>query len=364
MTRELDRTSDASRELTSGKPRGAWRRAAGERILIVGTGRLVADIVQEFSARSRPSTIVGIVSDGTIESTLRGWPQASLDRLDDVLDRTRPTRIIVDPDRWNGSLPITPFLDAQAAGVIVEDAVAAYERLTGKAYLEALTLAPRHVVFSAPFQSSRLQELWARALSVVAAIAGLVALAPLFVVLAILIKLDSSGPVLFVQERLGRRGKPFSLLKFRTMHPVTDERSQWRGDNANRVTRVGRLLSRCRLDELPQLVNLLRGDMDLVGPRPHPVSNVEQFQFKEKIECYALRLLVRPGITGWAQVRYKYADNLEEEREKMRYDLYYIKHRSVKLDVRIVLSTLRAVMHGSGVESAEASPERPVRRAA
>src|SRR5438093_8215729 len=229
MTHEFDGASDDWSRLTRGTRRGPRRREDGERVLIVGATPLIADVVHELT-RGRPSIVVGIVGDGATDPALREWPSSPLERLDDILDRMRPTRIIVDPDRWNGSLPITPFLDAQAAGVIVEDAVAAYERLTGKAYLEALTLAPRHVVFSAPFQSSRAQELWARALSVVAAIAGLVALAPLFVVLAVLITLDSSAPVLFVQERLGRRGKPFSLLKFPTMHPVTDERAHWRGD--------------------------------------------------------------------------------------------------------------------------------------
>jgi lipopolysaccharide/colanic/teichoic acid biosynthesis glycosyltransferase len=143
-------------------------------------------------------------------------------------------------------------------------------------------------------------------------------LAPVLVALALAIKLDSRGSVFFIQERAGRDGKPFGLIKFRTMHPCTEARSEWVMDNIDRITRLGRWLRRFRLDELPQLVNVLRGEMNLIGPRPPPTSN--HAVFMEHIAYYGLRSTVRPGVTGWAQVRYGYANNLDEETEKMRYD--------------------------------------------
>src|SRR5207244_708155 len=143
-------------------------------------------------------------------------------------------------------------------------------------------------------------------------------------------ELDSRGPGFFVQDRVGLGGKRFRMIKFRTMHPVTGTASEWVRDNGHRITRVGRWLRKFRLDELPQLVNILRGDMNLVGPRPHPVSNLALFvvmlrnapECGERIPYYSLRSTVRPGLTGWAQVRYRYANDLEEEIEKMRYDLF------------------------------------------
>jgi lipopolysaccharide/colanic/teichoic acid biosynthesis glycosyltransferase len=156
---------------------------------------------------------------------------------------------------------------------------------------------------------------------------------------------------MFVQARTGRDGRPFNLLKFRTMHPCEERPSEWVRDNSDRITRVGGTLRRFRLDELPQLVNVLRGEMNLVGPRPHPVCNEEIFE--RHIAYYSLRSTVHPGVTGWAQVRYGYANNIEEETEKMRYDLYYIKNRSLRLDIRILLETAGIILLGHGVSQCE-----------
>jgi lipopolysaccharide/colanic/teichoic acid biosynthesis glycosyltransferase len=193
--------------------------------------------------------------------------------------------------------------------------------------------------------------------SVLVAFMGLVLLAPLLALIALAIRLDSPGTVFFRQDRLGTGGRPFPLLKFRTMHDLGARASEWVRDNGHRITRVGRWLRRFRLDELPQLVNVLRGEMNLVGPRPHPVSNGRLFM--ERIPHYRLRSVVRPGITGWAQIQYGYANGLEEETEKMRYDLFYIKHRSFALDLRILRATLRLVLWDS--RSHEAVRHRPTR---
>ena len=169
-------------------------------------------------------------------------------------------------------------------------------------------------------------------------------LAPLLALIALAVKLDSAGPVFFVQDRVGLGGRRFSLIKFRTMHPAAGKTSEWVCDNGDRVTRLGRYLRKFRLDELPQLINVIRGEMNLVGPRPHPVTNFELF--RQNIPYYSLRAAVRPGLTGWAQVRQGYANGLEEETEKMRYDLYYIKHMSAWLDLRILARTVKTVLCG------------------
>ena len=185
-----------------------------------------------------------------------------------------------------------------------------------------------------------------RALSLAVSVTGLITLAPLMAVIAVAIKLDSTGPVFFVQERAGLLGRAFKLIKFRTMREVLGPRSEWVRDNEARITRVGRWLRMFRLDELPQFINILRGDMNLVGPRPHPIANLALF--RERIPYYWLRCAVPPGVTGWAQIRYGYANSLEEETEKMRYDLFYIKKMSWTFDLRILCDSVKVVCLGRG----------------
>ncbi len=171
-------------------------------------------------------------------------------------------------------------------------------------------------------------------------------------VIALAIKLDSRGPMLFVDERAGRTGRPFRLYKFRTMHPLppgqTVPAAVWDRDDSTRITRVGRMIRRLRLDELPQFWNVLKGDMDLVGPRPEILANVQTMT--EHIPYYALRHSVRPGITGWAQTRFGYSVSLEQVTEKLRYDLFYIKHMSFWLDLRILVDTVKIVLFGRGAK--------------
>jgi lipopolysaccharide/colanic/teichoic acid biosynthesis glycosyltransferase len=245
-------------------------------------------------------------------------------------------------------LPLRPLLESRAGGVVVEDASDFCERLTGKIAIE--TLRPGVLILSNGFRNHGVSEIVARVVSVAVAAIGLVLLAPLLAILALAVKLESRGPVFFVQQRAGKNGRPFGLLKLRTMRDCSRPKSEWVFDNADRITRVGRYLRRFRLDELPQLVNVLRGEMNLVGPRPHPVSN--HALFMNRIAYYHLRSTVRPGVTGWAQVRYGYANNLLEEIEKMRYDLYYIKNHSLWLDAQIVFRTIGIVLSGRGVDEA------------
>lgn len=324
--------------------------ASPERVLIVGTGPLARRLLREIEARGDPAcAVVGLI-DGSPreEESQTACPiLGPLDQLPRIVAESRPGRIVVALEERRGRLPVHLLLEAKASGIAVEDGVEFYERLTGKLALESLT--PSSLLFCGDLQPSLLGRALGRALSVLAAGAGLLLLAPLFALVALAIRLDSRGPVFFVQERVGLRGRRFRLVKFRTMHPAGESRSAWVRDNGDRITRVGRWLRKFRLDEIPQFINVLRGDMDLLGPRPHPETNFGTFL--EKIPYYSLRCMVRPGLTGWAQVRYGYANGLEEEVEKMRYDLFYLKHRSLWLDLRILLETLEVVLLGRGAEA-------------
>jgi sugar transferase (PEP-CTERM system associated) len=237
------------------------------------------------------------------------------------------------------------LLECKTSGIKVQEGASYYEQITGKVMLEGLRKS--WLIFSDGFVVSRGTLFAKRLLDLTAASIGLIPAAPLMLLVAIAVRLDSRGPVLFRQERLGRGGKPFTLWKFRSMTTDAEKNGAvWAVTNDPRVTRVGRFIRKTRLDELPQLWNVLVGDMSLVGPRPER----EQFvrQLIESIPFYEQRLVVRPGLTGWAQIKAPYASSFEESMEKLKYDLYYIKNLSLFLDISILLSTARIVLLGRG----------------
>ncbi|HEY3645473.1 MAG TPA: exopolysaccharide biosynthesis polyprenyl glycosylphosphotransferase [Gammaproteobacteria bacterium] len=326
-----------------------------ERIVILGTGQLARRIVEEMLAQPDGGAgLRGAISEapGVRPQFAAAW-LGSLPELSSILAEQRPDRIIVAVEEQYGHLSADLLVDLQAIhGIEVEAGLDAYERLTGKLAIESLTAGS--VLFSSRFRPSRPGLWFARAYSLAAASLATLLLLPLMAAIALCIRLDSQGPVLFVQERVGLGNRRFRLLKFRSMRVTTQKHSEWAADNEDRITRVGRWLRKFRLDELPQFINVLRGDMNLVGPRPHPDSNRRLFilvsrntpECGEQIPYYSLRSSIRPGITGWAQVRYKYANGLDEEIEKLRYDLYYIKHFSIWLDMRIMFETVKVVLLG------------------
>ncbi|HKA33129.1 MAG TPA: sugar transferase [Candidatus Binatia bacterium] len=359
-------------------------RPFSHRVLILGTGPLAQKLIRQIELQPACRYhVAGIVDDSSNSALFEDeWIRRVLERigypymgplrhLRKIIDMSRPDRIIVaQPD----GLELCPvrhiLLEYRPRGIVIEDGVEVYERMTGKIAIE--WLKPETLLFSKDFRRSRFDEGLARVTSFIGAVLGLILLAPFFLLVALLIKLDSRGPILFVQERIGRNGKPFNLLKFRTMRPSEETISEWARDNADRITRAGKWLRRFRLDELPQFWNVFKGDMNLVGPRPHPASNFAMFvlvsrnapECGQPIPYYALRSMVRPGITGWAQIRYRYANGLDEEIEKMRYDLYYIKHMSFYFDVRILCQTIKVVLFGqesrdeaAAAVAAEASEE-------
>ena len=321
----------------------------GERVLILGSGSLARNLIEAIEAGSPRWTIAGVAVDQLREGEPPAFPlTGSLDHLGDMVRSVHPDRILVALEDRRGRLPVDRLLESKLGGVLIEDGVEVHERLTGKLAIESLR--PSALIYSRDFRWRPFERTVARTLSFLTALVGLVVTAPLSGLIAMLIRLDSAGPVFFMQERVGKKGRRFRLIKFRTMHPAGAAHSEWAADNEERITRVGRWLRRLHLDELPQFVNVLRGDMNLVGPRPHPVSNFDLFT--ANIPYYPLRSTVRPGLTGWAQIRFGYANNLEEETEKMRYDLYYLKHRSLWLDIRILIRTAWILVAGSAPESA------------
>ena len=322
-------------------------REQSRRVLILGSGPLAATLIEEIESAGSPRYCVAGTVDFQMpdtESPDRARWLGPSDRLAEIVEQVHPAIIVVAvADRREG-LPLQSLLEARVRGIVVEDALEFSERLMGKMAIEALR--PSMLILGKGFRNHGAADLTARVFSIVGAAIGLVLCAPLLIAIGIAVKIDSRGPMFFVQQRAGRNGRPFGLLKFRTMRPSSEPTSEWVSDNIARITRIGHYLRRFRFDELPQLVNVLRGEMNLVGPRPHPVTN--QAVFMERIAYYGLRSTVRPGVTGWAQIRYGYANNLDEETEKMRYDLYYIKNRSLWLDLRIMVETVGTIVFGKG----------------
>jgi len=236
------------------------------------------------------------------------------------------------------------LLDCQAAGLSVIQMPALYETLTGRVPVEHVRsewLLPGEVTGG---QASLTYRLVARLIDWSLGLVGGALLLFVGPLLAVLIKLDSPGPIFYRQVRLGRGGVPFELLKFRSMVTDAEEEmgAQWAAKSDPRVTRVGRLLRRTRLDELPQVINVLRGDIHLIGPRPERPEFITRLE--QEIPFYRARLAVKPGLTGWAQVRYRYGNTVEDALIKLEYDLYYIKNRSVLLDLSILLKTVGVVV--------------------
>lgn len=324
----------------------AKRAPFSERVLIMGAGALALELAQQI--RTRPDLALRLL--GFLGETAPATPGApggpTIGRYTEVeaaVRRHRADRIIVAmPDR-RGRLPVEALLACRVRGVRIEEGTEVYERFTRRLAVESLT--PSALVFSDGFRVTRARLAIKRVLSVVIAGLALAAGAPFMAFMALLIKLESPGPVFFIQERVGLRGRTFRLIKFRTMRVVDGTTGDTViRDNMSRVTRVGAVLRRYRLDEVPQFINILRGDMSLVGPRPEMAENVATFT--DLIPFYNLRHEVRPGLTGWAQVRAGYSMSLEEVTRKLCYDLYYIKHMSLGFDLRILFDTVKFVLCG------------------
>jgi len=338
---------------------GAWRwfsvrfdvmNVIRERILIVGSGEVARDLCRWIRAHhGNQFGIVGFASETErqLGTVLAGGirVQTHFGALAEFAPG-RAERVIVALDEKRGRLAVRQLMELRLRGIDIEEATTFIERISGRIAVE--TMLPSWLIFSEGFKTSPFRLFMKRTNDLIHAVALLVLTLPIMLLTAILIKLDSRGPVFYRQNRLGRNGQEFSVLKFRSMREDAERGSgpTWATKNDPRVTRVGRVIRLLRIDELPQLINVLRGEMSFVGPRPERAFFVRQLE--KQIPYYGLRLVARPGVTGWAQVQYRYASTEEDSLEKLKYDLYYIKNSSLLFDLWIVLKTIKVVLAGSG----------------
>jgi sugar transferase (PEP-CTERM system associated) len=319
-----------------------------ERALVLGDGPLAKPLMAEIEARAE----LGIRIVGQLDETERtgstGTQEArsEYERLAQQVKSYRANRIIIAMGERRGRLPIEGLLQLKREGIRIQDGAEVYESVTGKVPVESLRLS--WLLFSPGFQVSRFLLVYKRVFSFAISLIGIIVTLPLMAVIAVAIRLDSPGPVIFKQKRVGQGGTIFTLYKFRTMQDGADRDGDHRPAEATdkRFTRIGRFLRRSRLDELPQLFNILRGDMYFVGPRPF-VPNQEQ-ECLEKIPHYSQRWAVKPGATGWAQINRGYNATIEDNIDKLAYDLFYIKNMSVGLDLLILFQTTKTLILGRG----------------
>jgi sugar transferase (PEP-CTERM system associated) len=315
-----------------------------ERVYVVGTGERAERLLSGLAKRALGVKVVGWTGD--IDGQLTRDSVAS--HLVGLAQEKGVHRVIVAMTDRRGTLPVEELLALRLAGVKVEEATSWLEKITGR--IEVEQLYPSWLIFTDGFRFSNFHRIVRRILNFTAALFGVLATLPLLPLIALAVRLDSAGPVLYRQRRVGRGGKTFNCYKFRTMRSdaEADTGATWATDDDPRITRVGRFLRSSRLDEIPQLWCVLKGDMHFVGPRPERPEFVEWLS--KEIPYYGVRHLVRPGITGWAQVQYKYGNTLEDAREKLQYDLFYIKNASVGLDMLIMFQTIKIVVLGRGAK--------------
>ena len=316
-------------------------------VVIIGTGETAATIVEEMNA-NRES---GFAVRALIGSTPPAFAHedipvvANLSALAGDKRFAGIDRIVIALDERRGNMPIKELLDYKLAGYFVEDVISFHEAITGKILVEKVN--PAWMIFSEGFDYSRVNYFIKRVLDLFLASLGLLLSLPITVLTTILIKLESPGPIFYLQERVGEKGKVFSIIKFRSMCQDAEKNGAvWASQDDARVTRVGEFIRKARIDEIPQMWNVLKGEMSFVGPRPERPVFVEQLV--EKLPYYALRHFSKPGITGWAQVWYPYGASEEDALRKLEYDLYYIKNQSFFLDLLIVFRTVKTVLFRIG----------------
>lgn len=318
-----------------------------ERVLILGTGPLAEKMGSMINTMSGNYVLAGYVNC-TNETVL--VPSHSIigngEGLAETVRKERAHKIVVSLSERRGSFPLRDVLNCKLDGIEVVDAPLFYEQMTGKLLIENIT--PSWFIFSDGFRITHSKMLLKRAFDVFAALSGLILVLPIVPFIVIAVKLDSPGPVFYRQVRVGQKEKNFSLYKFRTMRTDAEASTGavWSQENDPRVARIGRILRQSRLDEIPQLYNVLRGDMSLVGPRPERPEFIRKL--KEAIPFYTERHFVKPGITGWAQIKYPYGASVDDSLEKLRYDLFYIKHLSALLDIFILIETAKVMLFGRG----------------
>jgi len=328
------------------------KRVGGDRLLLVGNSPLLADVAEHIHRRPEMGVrVIGVVNDDPDDP---GTPRQAkylgpLETLREIVAATHPTRIVVGMKERRNRMPVTnALLELRYGGNVIEEAPTAFERICGR--VSTKELRPSQLIYSGEFSGRRQVILYQTLGNIILAAVAIVVALPLMLLTALAVRLSSAGPILYRQKRVGMDEVPFTLYKFRSMRTDAElgTGAVWAVKDDPRVTRVGRIIRKIRFDELPQLFNVLKGEMSIVGPRPERPEFVKTLA--ERIPFYRQRHAVRPGITGWAQINYKYGDTLEDSVTKLEYDLYYIKNMSWPLDSYIIFHTVKAMLLSRGAQ--------------
>jgi len=322
-----------------------------ERVLVLGTAEAGITLVRELLLRPELNVkVVGFLDEegkNIGKSLVNPSIIGSVNQVSDIVKQEAISQVILSLNERRGCTPVDQLLQLKFSGVRVADAHSVFEKVTGKILLT--NLEPSWLFLSAGFRKSRFLLTAKRSIDVAVSILGIILGFPLLGLIALAIWLETGSPILFRQERIGLGQEPFTILKFRSMSQEAEAGgASWAQNDDPRVTRVGRVLRKYRLDELPQLFNVLRGEMSFVGPRPEQTKLCKMLE--EMIPLYWRRHSVRPGVTGWAQVKYQYGSTIEDAKRKLEYELYYIKNLSLKLDLAIILATFKVVLFGRGAK--------------
>lgn len=323
---------------------------AGEKILVVGSGPIAHALANEIRLRhDLPIKMIGSVAETKSESddSIPGLEcLGDIDGIEQIIESAKPNRVVVALKERRRQLPYNSLLKYRLKGIRIEDASTLYEKLTGRIPVESIR--PSELIFSDGFSHSLSLRFYERVFGLIGAALGLIVCGPIMLLTAIAIVLESPGPALYRQQRVGKNGELFDILKFRSMRSDAEAKTgpQWAAEGDSRVTRVGRFIRKVRLDELPQFINILKGEMSFVGPRPERPYFVDLLS--TRVPFFDLRHSVRPGVTGWAQVSYPYGASVADAKSKLEYDLFYVKNVSVSLDLLILFQTVQTVLFGKG----------------
>jgi sugar transferase (PEP-CTERM system associated) len=323
----------------------------GEKILVVGTGKAALDTAEAvWERRDAGYRIVGFVSENGAkprEKLGRSEILGKAHDLEGIIRSENIDRVVIAVRERRGAFPTEALLRMSLAGdVSIEECTSFFERITGKVHIDMLR--PSWLIFAGRQRDSRMKAVFRESVHRVLALIGLILSLPICIFAAILIKLESRGPIFYRQERVGKNGRTFNVIKFRSMRTdaEADGTPVWAIDNDRRVTLVGRVIRKIRVDEIPQFWNILKGEMNFVGPRPERPHFVKQLS--HEVSFYEHRHLVAPGLTGWAQIKYPYGASVDDAIQKLQYDLYYIKNQSLTLDMVIIFDTVKTVLFGKG----------------
>ena len=320
-----------------------------KRLLILGTGQLAIDVCQAIVSRKRwLVTVVGFLdrnSNRVGERLVNPGIIGTYEQLAQIVEQQRVDTIIVCLEDRRSVLPVQALLDFKAMGLEIVDGHHVYEETSGRLSIDSLR--PSALIFSMGFRRRLISLVSKRLFDMTVSVVGLVVLSPLFLLIAALIRMDSRGAVFYRQVRVGLRGRPYLIWKFRSMRQDAEKSGpRWAQADDPRISRVGWWLRKTRVDEFPQLINVFRGEMSLVGPRPERPVFVQDL--RTLIPYYDIRHTVRPGVTGWAQVKFRYGASQEDSHTKLQYDLYYVKNLSLLLDLKILIHTIHVMALGTG----------------